>query len=226
MILPSMLVEYFKNKIITFDVDGVLAFSQGPVVDEINRRFNLNKSPQDLDNWHAVSDWLNEVVGKEKAREIENELWFNPEIIGRAFPIPGARNLIQRLNNQGATITVITGRPSRLNEITKDFILGYYKSIREGQIIANPFDDIEEASDFKPRKIAKINPHFHIEDSVSQTRAILSLTESTRVVMIPNGWNKKVDIKSDRLVIATRREDGMTSLWPVYDVLRSLVAQY
>jgi hypothetical protein len=215
--------RYLEGKTITFDVDGVLAASHIAVVNELNKRFNLNRKPEEINNWHSITDWVLELgFGDNEARAVETDLWFGPETISRSEPVSGDPFLLYLLKEEKADIRIITGRPSRLNGTTRDFVANYFPFIDLDRVIPNPYENIKEASDFKPRRIGEIEPFAHVEDSVAQIKAILKYTRNTKIVVVPNGWNSEADnMESDRIIIA-RGGEKRPDLWPVYSILHTL----
>lgn len=210
--------EKLEGKTITFDIDGVLSNSGLAVVNDFNYIFKTNRIAKEITHWNSIKCWAMD-LGKsdEEAKEIEKSLWFRPEVIGKAEPVPGAYSLLRSLWKADVNMKFITSRPSNLNDVTKEFFDKHFSFIDLDNVISNPMDDLGEASKFKIKKIAEISPIYHIEDSPTQINAIIKAAKHTHVIAVPNTYN--MDIVESRRVTVSRRLENTPNLWPVYLLL-------
>ena len=76
---------------VSIDHDGTVANSRGVVTEEFNIRHRTNHKVIDLCQWDTVRNWSLEIgMTKEEAEKENFDLWYKPETLFKAAPVPGA----------------------------------------------------------------------------------------------------------------------------------------
>ncbi|OGM11318.1 hypothetical protein A2W13_02635 [Candidatus Woesebacteria bacterium RBG_16_36_11] len=207
------------------DFDNVTSATHEIVVNEFNKIFGTKYLPIDVRYWNVVRDWAMEKgLNKRDAEEIETHLWFNPDFLFKAKPIPGACELSYWLYEKGLNFPIITSRKdvyvpyhNRFNTV-KEATLEWMK-IYEPWV---PQKDIhfQENSEmpgnyFKAFMINKLAGGIYFEDSLDHAQTVLDYTDAI-VVCLSDKMNLD-NMGYKNLVRIASAGGNMPNLLPFYD---------
>lgn len=211
-------LEKYRNTKISFDIDGVLAFSAVPVLKKFNSLFGTDKKPAELEDWNIVCRWAKEQgLTNEQALKIQ-QLWYDPEILFQSPPIPGAIALMRRLYEAGIKPLIISSRTSSCAQSTKDWFKLYMPFVDPDTINVPQTDVREERKLFKVGTIARHGITLHFEDSLEDIETILNMSPEINIVVIPHRYNYRLKSLPRTFEYDEKDVDLLQgpTLWPVY----------
>jgi len=122
--------EYFRINRAFRDNDGVTTDTRSMVAKEINKMFNTNRSESDIRDWNSVRNWaIEQGLSYQEAQELEIKLWYDPDLLYKADPVPGATEMSYWMYDHGFSFPVISSRTDLLNDHQ-----GLFKNVREATI--------------------------------------------------------------------------------------------
>lgn len=214
--------EILKYSNISFDVDGCLAYSGVPVVEEFNKLFGTNKKPSDLDHWDCVQHWaMDEGLSEVEAHEVLIKLWYTPEILLKSPPVEGAEILLGKLYDYGVKPQIITSREARSAEMTREWFKIHFPFVDQNTINLCNTNVREDRKMFKANTIKSLGIALHIEDSLEDTEKILEVDDKVEIMLVPHKYNYKIKpmprvIEYDEIEVDLNKEP---TLYPVYKKL-------
>jgi len=197
---------------VSIDHDGTVANSRGVVTEEFNIRHRTNHKVIDLCQWDTVRNWSLEIgMTKEEAEKENFDLWYKPETLFKAAPVPGAIEFLHELYMRDKNFIINSSRIPELREST----VNWYKIHAP---FVEPFRIRTGMSGFeglatKVNRINDVRHHLHIEDAPEHGRAILDYTHA-HVIFLSNSDDLK-DIKSNRLTQIKGSPGEMPDFWDI-----------
>lgn len=199
-----------ENKIILgSDADGVLAYSQLPIIEEAKKRFGLDLH---------YKDWTSHDLLFYKAIELSGELpatiaaWlFSNEVMGKSSPIPGSKEAIRYLNTL-AHIHIITGRPGAQRKTTEDWARKHFPSIQHVHLREE--ESPEKSNEFKKRTLQELQADVFIEDDDRMIQVILDALDSGYlshlkiVFLMDRPWNQSLQVRDPVRRVGNWRKDN------------------
>ena len=179
--------EFLRGLTITLDMDGVLAWSAVSVINKFNRMYNTKYFAWDIKGWDGITK-LAEGLGEDPqiAFELETFLWYDPELLLAAPPMPGARALTRLLHESGAGFSIITSRKPNAGDITFEWFRRWMPWINHEQIFIRR-DENMSGEVFKAQTVAAREANFHVDDSPRHAQFVLDYTQAnTNIFLLSN----------------------------------------
>lgn len=175
--------EFFRIYKPSVDNDGVLANTRAPVVEEFNRLYGTDYKAEDIRHWQTVANWALELgMSWEEALEVDKRLWYDPDILFRAEPIPGALDFTFWFRHEGIELAIITSRPHFLEESTVEWYKKWMPWIKPENIYIQETDEMD-GDIFKIWTIKLLKIGIHFEDALSHAEKILTYTDAKLVFL-------------------------------------------
>ena len=137
-----------KNNTLLFDCDDVCIDLLSCWLKELNLRYNINYTPNDIKGWH-LENYIKEI----NKDEILSVL-FDNNFFKKIEPIPGAVKYLHKLKDEGYNIKIVTASyvkslPAKMDKFFeifpflewKDIIIATDKSIIAGDIMVDDHYD-------------------------------------------------------------------------------------
>lgn len=168
-----------------FDHDGVISNSRPPVVEEYNKKFGENRSVEELEGFWALAQWAKEDLGvsSKVAMQIHDDLWYRrPDVLLRAEPMPGAKELIKELVRRGKNIQIITSRPPNYRDSTLEWYRTNIPEIREDQINIRSNEEMV-GEIYKAWTINRTGVEVFFEDAIHHAKNITTYTNALVILL-------------------------------------------
>lgn len=172
------------------DADQILIRSEVPVVKEFNSIFKTSYTVEEL-GWESISEWLINLKFSEiDARNMDEYLWTDPDILFDSPPVPGGREVYRALEQLGKEQHIVTSRPPRLEEITRKWFSIWMPWIPQERIHINKDKNVS-GREFKAAKINELGLPVFFDDSEGQARVILERTKAHKphVVLVTSKYD-------------------------------------
>lgn len=185
--------EFFSKYPPSSDMDGVLCNTRKHVVEEFNKMFGTLYTTFDIRDYHAVSRWAGVLgMGKKEAMAIENKLWFDPNVLFRAKPLPGAVKFTRWFAERNIDLPVVTSRESNIKDVRKpnieDVTIAWFRKwmpwIKEENIYMQKNQEMP-GDIFKAWMNRVLGRGIHFEDVPGHAKAVLDYTDAS-VVLLSN----------------------------------------
>ncbi len=191
------------------DMDGVIAHSQLPIIEEFNARFGTNLT---------YADWTSFDLLTLKAMQLSQEnvaavaAWlYAGEVMQRSEIVPGANQAIRVLSSMGTSPEVVTSRPSGQAEITRQWINNNLPEItgihlRDGEALPM------SGNQFKVYMIGQLEADIYIEDDpavidlVAQSISAGDLQHLKSLILVDRPWNDQYSLPSSSRRVGNWRE--------------------
>lgn len=193
------------------DMDGVIAHSQLPIIEEFNARFGTNLT---------FADWTSFDLLTLEAMRLSQEsiaavaAWlYAGEVMQRSEIVPGADRAIRVLSSMGASPKIVTSRPTNQAEITRQWIKSNLPEItdihlRDGEALPM------SGNQFKVYMIDKLEADIYIEDDpavidmVAKSISAGNLQHLKSLILVDRPWNEGYSLPvSSRRVGNWRNDD-------------------
>lgn len=211
--------EIIKNTKISFDVDGVLAYSGVPVVKEFNKIFGTDKKPWQLDHWDCVKTWaIEQGANEEEAMNVLYKLWYSPEILFKSPPLEGSDIVLGKLYDLGIKPQIITSREVKSADMTREWFKKHFPFVDQSTLNLSNTNVREERKLFKAGAILRHGIGIHVEDSIEDIEKILEVNSKVEILMVPHRYNYKVK-PMERVIEYDEKEVDLNSsptLFPIY----------
>jgi uncharacterized HAD superfamily protein len=229
---PVTISKLLKGKTISFDIDGVNAYTAPLAVKLYNKRYGDNKKFSDLKDFNIITDWINEKINDKKKAAVQAlEIWNDHKVLSRCKPVSGALKLSKLIaeNYSDVKIHYITSRPSTCTNVTIEWFSRWFPWVDKKQIhISDKSEGVQ--SDFKIKIIKSLAVDHHFEDSWEHSCKITSSCHSTSVVLVNQPWNSGFVKNAVERIIVAKKVAGKPKLITAYEALlnhlNSNVAQY
>ncbi len=177
--------EFFSKYPPSSDMDGVLCNTRKHVAEEFNKRFGTSYTTFDIRDYRAVSKWA-VVLGmsKKEAMAIEKKLWFDPDIIFRAEPLPGAVKFTRWFAERNIALPVNTSRRPNIRDATIAWFEKWMPWIKEENVYMQKNQEMP-GDIFKAWMNRILGRGIHFEDAPEHAKAVLDYTDAF-VVLISN----------------------------------------
>lgn len=189
-------------EVITLDVDQIMLDTETPVIHAFFLETNLDYRLRKIDQWLALANWAKaEGHDFDKLAAIENRLWTDPEVLSRAQPNPAIQRLSKLAVEAGKDVHVITARRPHLAQATMTSLTMHYPWINPNNVHLRK-DTTVSGADFKAATVVALGSDMHIEDSVVDTQAILTMPGGSEVsiIQIPRELEFGAFTRSDNVV--------------------------
>jgi len=210
--VQSLLVPpkiFFKENSPATDFDGVIADHKNEALKKLNLILGTSYKTSNIKTYNQIINWaIQEGWSEDDAQMLQDEIFFNPDILYKAKPIPGAIELSKWFYESGFSLPIFTSRRDKahvkpkkfknIKEATLAWIQEYLPWMPEKDIHIKEVDD-EYVREFKPGKINKNDIKVYFEDLPVHAEEILERT-STRVVLISNLIDVESKFGPDRLI--------------------------
>lgn len=181
------------ERVALMDIDGVLADSEVPVVEEVNRIYKTNLKPEDIDCWFWMSKSITSITGSIEEGKKADCVWFRPEILAKSPPIEGAVEGVKQLIDQGWEVWAATSRPANTREKTLEWIDEYFPLIGRDRVYMR-YPDTEElisSAEVKLLAVGMLRASLYVDDDPSSVGFVVENISRRLMVAIPDrGWNK------------------------------------
>lgn len=180
---------------ISWDFDLILMMTQDPVFRKADKDFGTNYKDRKVISWSSVAEWLVE-DGKmqdfENAKEYEEKLWNDPEIIRLTPPNKSLQVFSYAAWLRGIKQTISTSRPSTLEEVTKIQVENYFPWL-VGNVnqrsAGEPGITGRDGIGFKVGHVSELYQRnhgvIHFDDSMTTIRKLLELHPDMDVLGFP-----------------------------------------
>jgi hypothetical protein len=177
--------EFFKIHRPAVDHDGVICDTRQHVLNFVNNALGTKYANRDIRHWHSVRDWATQSgMSMVDAEDLEEYVWFNPDFLRQAKPIPGAIEMCRWLTDHGIHLRVITSRRPNLLESTIDWYREHVSNLKLGNIHLQTTGEME-GSIFKAFMISRLGADVYFEDVPQHALDILNYTNAS-VVLLSN----------------------------------------
>jgi hypothetical protein len=229
--ITSFFLEEIRKGKISFDIDGVDAWSDYEGMNVYNKRYGIGydqvKYTQDLVGYWTMTDWLenlnNKYIHDQSFDAVEEaiSIWNDESVQKGSKPEHGAMALNLFLANHGIVPYKITSRPSISKENTYYWYRKYFPWIPKDHIFVQDGDFPD--SDFKKEMIIKLGVKFHLDDSVEHA---LKIAESgVWVGLVPKPWNKGFIAPAGLSIAAVKDWDGRPAIIKAFLSLRDIYVE-
>lgn len=154
----------------------------------VNFKAVIKKGPVNfyLDEWPEIK----RIQG---GRAFIHKIFKEPDVYKHAQPVSGAIRILNRWNQQGHQIWLVTARPKEIaKEMTLKWLRDHRLSWSTKKVLFTGYSPRERAS-FKARVARKLSLHVFIEDHAEAVRAIDSPSMIVKLVL-KYPWNMAEDI--------------------------------
>ncbi len=165
-----------------------------------------------------------------EAVEIENGIWNDRDVQLNAPPALGAREILETFADAHLGFCFVTSRPPKNLEWTYDSLEKWFPFIDlDHQVLIRKNNSIS-GSRFKIRKVQRLRPFFFVEDSLGDTRKIISHCPETQVLWFPYPLGlKQPDLfgmrGTGRLHQLAKTQNGSPNFWNVGKFIRDSLRQ-
>ncbi|HJX46017.1 hypothetical protein A2W13_03025 [Candidatus Woesebacteria bacterium RBG_16_36_11] len=211
------------------DFDNVTSATKEIVTREFNKMFRTNYLPVDILQWHSIKNWaIDKGMNERNAEELELKLWYNPDFLFQAKPLPGTLELSHWLYERHIGFPIITSRMDRV-----DTSRGIFKNVKEATFawikqhepwVPEKDIFIQENKEmpgniFKAFMLRKFNCGIYFEDNVEHAKTVLDYTNAI-VVLVSN--SRVLDgLGYGNLVRISINDGNLPNLVPIYDWVKS-----
>lgn len=207
--------KFFERYKVSFDHDGVIAFSKGPAVEEYNRCYGTNHTASEIREFRTIKKWAMKDLGvsEEEAIKIDNHLWYeSPDLLLKAKPLPGAVELTKWLADRKIFFPIITSRIPLYRESTFQWYEETLPWIKRDQIYIRREDQegIMIGEVFKAWTIGGLEIDYHFEDALHHAEMILNNTNAK--VILLNGRSELDHRVEDGLIRIVTRDDRFPTI--------------
>lgn len=177
--------QFFRTYPPATDNDGVMSDTRAVVVEEFNRRFGTNHTVDEVNKWNIVTIWSQDLgMSPEEAKEVDKSLWYDPDLLINAQPVPGAVEFTRTLSEYGIIIPVISTRPPVFKPSTIEWYHHHMPWIPSDQIYLRQNSEMSGPI-FKAWMIRILGRKVFFEDVPDHAKTVLDYTDC-RVVFISN----------------------------------------
>ena len=216
---------FFKTYKPLRDFDNVTSATDDLVVNEFNRIFGTKYLPVDIREWHSVRNWaIEKGLSKRDAEEVENHLWYNPDFLFKAKPVPGTCELSYWLYERSIGFPIISSRidvidttDNRLKdmrEATYEWMKKYEPWVPQKDIYIQKNNEMP-GDIFKAFMAKMINCGIYFEDSINHTKTVLDYTDI--IVILLSNHSILDNLGYENLVRISSDDRNLPNLLPFYD---------
>ena len=206
-------------KLFSCDHDGVVANTRKMVAETFNSRYGTNHTLDEIRDWLTIYRWGLEIgMSKEEAMAVDEELWYNPDILFQTEPLPGAKEFLTTVYELGVRIPIVSSRRPNLAKSTYDWYARYIPVVRPDDIYVG-LSDIANGEVSKLWMIKALGKKKHIEDSHTQARLILDNSEDIELIFLSDRTVLDLPLYNGRLTRIASEPGVGPSIWPVYKML-------
>lgn len=174
------------------DIDGVLASSGEAVVKEVNLRWGLKLDAGKINRWTWVSETVAELTGSEEEGRRAEELWFDPEVLAMAKPVPGACEALSELTAMGWVIWAATSRRPNARLVTKEWINAYFPMIRGLYMLEDGNDERISSVEVKLAAVGMLGAKLYVDDDPRAIDHVVKSYKNTLMAaLVTRGWNRQ-----------------------------------
>jgi len=196
------------ERVALMDIDGVLADSAIPVVDEVNRRYKTNLKPGEIDHWNWVSRTISGITNSAKEGKRAECLWFDPETLAKSPPIEGSVEGVEQLINLGWKVWAATSRLANAREKTLEWIDEHFPLIGRDRVYMR-YPDTENlisSAEVKLLAVGMLRASLYVEDDPASVSFVVENIGRRLLVAMPDrGWNE-TDSKMDKYRVKDWKE--------------------
>lgn len=191
-------IEILRNKIVSFDVDGVIADTKDLVVRTYNERFNDDKRPSDITDFFSVSKWIEEKgKSEQEALGLSMSIWNDMTVLSESKPLEGAWLLCRYLLDEQVDIRFITSRPSFTRDWTFSWFEEWFPWVDKQKIHMGENNDLQ--MNFKKVKVLELSS-FHFEDAWQHAEDIAQ-SGDVYVVLVRQPWNSGYSTDNPKIIV-------------------------
>lgn len=199
-----------ENKItLGSDADGVLAYSQLPIIKEAKKRFGIDLPYKEWTSHDLLFYQAIKLSGESPATVAA---WlFSNEVMEKSPPIPGSKEAIRYLSTL-ANIHVVTGRPGSQRKTTEDWVRKHFPSIQ--YVHLREEGALEKNNEFKNRTLQELQADVFIEDDERMIQAILDALDEGQlshlkiVFLMDRPWNQSLQARDPVRRVGNWRKDN------------------
>jgi len=168
----------FPYKSIISDFDGILCNLRKHVVQLINSDLKTKYTTADIRSHDQVKKWyMNAGSSEEEALKIENNYWYNPEVLLNAPPLPGARKFVEWAHQNKIPLNVVSTRRPEFREVTERWI-DIWMPLMDPKDIFMRINEEMSGEVFKPFMVNKLGSDLFLEDTPHQAEFVLIYTNA------------------------------------------------
>lgn len=221
------LSDVFKERRVSFDMDGVLSLTVYPVVEKVNEDFGTDYEINDFFGWTTVKTWAEKNWDRRKPfvdsvarspEEYDMWVWTDPEILFNGVLGPSSDHVTRCAVDKARHTRVVTSRIPSLRKSTLDWHEVNLPWISKDRISINE-DEGLPGEVFKYREINEHGIDLHFEDSLRHAKLIVDNTPAT-VVLLDN-WDvsQNESFWHPRIVQVSRPNHRLTTMRDVHKTL-------
>ncbi|MBI2065902.1 hypothetical protein HYT60_00105 [Candidatus Woesebacteria bacterium] len=214
--------------VVSCDHDGVIANTRKIVTEVFNSRYGTNHTPDEVRDWLTIYRWGKDIgMSNKKAMSVDEELWYTPDIIFQAEPIPGAKEFLTTAYKRGLRIPIVSSRRPGLAQSTYDWYATHIPVVTPENIYVG-LQGIASGEISKLWILKALGRKKHVEDSHTQARLILDYSDDIELIFLSDRTILDSPAYNGRLTRISAEPGIGTSMWPVYEMFfgpRPLVAQ-
>jgi hypothetical protein len=166
-------------------MDGILTDLRTQVVKMFNEKFGTSYTTFDILDYHAVYKWSLELgQSKNAAGDIQEWLWFDPEVLMEVQPVSGALKFVNWFIDRDIDIPIITSRRSdpKTVDVTHKWINKWIPNFPLRNLYMQKGNSKASGDIFKAQTIKLLKRGIHFEDVYEHAKTILDLTDSLVVL--------------------------------------------
>ena len=229
-------INLIKETGLSFDVDGVEAWTSEEAVKLYNKRFgrkySFPKTTSQLNHFYAMNDWLNTIKEKfpESCQDPLQEsikIWNDDNVLANANVEIGVKALLKFLNNHGIVPFRFTSRPADKTKVTYEWFSKNQPDLSADYIYIQR-DKNTLNSSFKLEMILDKGVGFHLDDAPMHAEEIAE--KGVWVGLVPQPWNESYEPKRGSKIIKPQGYLGRPKIIRAFlslkDEVINNVAQY
>ncbi len=185
-------MRFNEKPCVLSDVDGVVAYSQIPILETFNARFDTKVNFAD---WRYYGLLLDEAVRLSGESPAAIAAWlFSEEVLAKSPVIPGAAEAIELLAQQGIIPHFVTSRPPSQAEATKEWFAKELPTVKDVRLRGAEHSAMS-GEDFKIDQISQILASIYIDDDkdiiqrVSDSVTEGNLSHLQMIFLVDRPWN-------------------------------------
>ncbi|KAJ7102348.1 hypothetical protein B0H15DRAFT_814254 [Mycena belliarum] len=193
-----------RHPVICVDLDDVLSQTNSMVAQWHNDKYGT-PNQMTLSHFYYYYYWKNPFWGTVEQTFDKVKEFYNTDAIFRCSPVPGAKEGIQELRDQGYTLVIVTARTSDNADATWDWVEKHFPGAFTHLIFTGQFKDTHMLNRHevltnltKSQVCADLKAQVLIDDSAENAIQCSTALPPTRVLLFGNyEWNHRISGPGD-----------------------------
>lgn len=175
--------------VVGWDIDGVQARSEVPVLAAVNRELGTNFTPADLSHWNFLQEQVSARIKDPAKAALIADYWYDPGLLLQAPPFRGRLAVMNICRFTGIDNQVITTRRPHTRQSTLDWYKRHLPWVVSENRLHVRTDDTENGDQFKINTARRLCLGRMVEDSGSTVTAFDNAGLLHLVSFISQPWN-------------------------------------